>query len=132
MTKLKQTGVAIGIIQDKHQKIFITERPDNVSFAGFWEFPGGKIEKNETPRIALARELLEETGIIVQHASLLKVQKEISFDRLLRLYFYLIEEWKGEPYGSEGQKAKWIDKSELSALTFPPANASIIAMLLSP
>lgn len=130
MKEVKKIDVAIGIIQDTQKKIFITQRYKNVHFAGFWEFPGGKIEKNETPDIALARELFEETRITVRSASLLQMKKEIHDDLIICLYFYLVEEWEGEPCGYEGQKGKWVNKSELSALRFPPANDSVITTLL--
>ncbi|CQD34193.1 8-oxo-dGTP diphosphatase MutT [Yersinia mollaretii] len=126
---MKHLHIAVGIIRNVQQEIFITRRAAGSHMEGFWEFPGGKIEQGETPELALKRELLEETGIVVQKATLLKVLEHTFTDRIVTLTFYIVEAWDGEPFGREGQPTRWVRQSELLAEEFPPANAVIINLL---
>ncbi|EKN3346679.1 8-oxo-dGTP diphosphatase MutT [Yersinia ruckeri] len=128
---MKHLQIAVGIIRNAQQEIFITQRAVNAHMAGFWEFPGGKIELGETPDAALYRELLEETGIVVQNAIPIKTLEHHFSDRIVTLMFYLVEQWQGEPFGREGQPMRWVKQSELQAEEFPPANLSIVELLRS-
>ncbi len=127
--ELKHLQIAVGIIRNGQQEIFITQRAADSHMAGFWEFPGGKIEAGETPEAALKRELLEETGIVVQNANLLNVLEHTFTDRIVTLRFYMVDAWDGEPFGREGQSMRWVKQAELLADDFPPANAEIIELL---
>lgn len=126
---LKHLQIAVGIIRNPQQEIFITQRAAASHMAGFWEFPGGKLEAGETPVQALIRELNEETGINALSPTLLKTIEHTFDDRIVTLYFFMVEEWEGEPFGREGQPMRWIKQSELNANEFPPANASVIQLL---
>ncbi|AHM75745.1 8-oxo-dGTP diphosphatase MutT [Yersinia hibernica] len=126
---MKHLHIAVGIIRNSQQEIFITQRAADSHMAGFWEFPGGKVEQGETAEIALKRELLEETGIAVKEAVLLKVLEHTFTDRIVTLSFYMVETWDGEPFGREGQPMRWVSQSNLVAEEFPPANKSIIELL---
>lgn len=125
----KHLHIAAGIIRNSQQHIFITKRPKGTHMAGFWEFPGGKLEQGELPEAALIRELEEEVGIIVtEYQSFHRVDHEFE-DRIITLYFYIVSAWDNEPYGKEGQDSRWVEQKTLVADEFPPANRIIVDML---
>lgn len=128
---MKHLHIAVGVIRNSQQEIFITRRAANTHMAGCWEFPGGKVEAQETPEQALARELQEETGISALQTQLLQVVEHSFSDRRVTLHFYLVEGWSGAPYGREGQPARWVRQAALREEEFPPANAAIIRLLLA-
>lgn len=128
---LKPLQIAVGIIRNQQRDIFITQRMPGSQLAGYWEFPGGKVEAGETPEAALYRELWEETGIKVEQATLIEVIEHQLANRQLTLYFYLVEQWQGEPFGREGQPMRWIPQNRLDESEFPPANAPIVRLLLA-
>jgi len=126
---LKQLNISVGIIRNANKEIFITQRDASSHMAGFWEFPGGKIEAGETPEQAVIRELQEEVGIDATSPVLLKTLEHRFPDRIITLYFFLVENWLGEPYGKEGQPKRWVAQSELNVKEFPPANETIVTAL---
>lgn len=98
--------------------------------AGFWEFPGGKLEQGELPEAALIRELEEEVGIIAtQYEQFHRVDHEFE-DRIITLYFFIVSAWDNEPYGKEGQDSRWVEQKALVENEFPPANRVIVEMLI--
>ncbi|GAB2944788.1 8-oxo-dGTP diphosphatase MutT [Hafnia psychrotolerans] len=128
---LKKITISVGIIRNSQNEIFITQRDASSHMAGFWEFPGGKVEADETPCEAVVRELQEETGIVAERPVLIKSLEHIFPDRVIILHFHLVEKWQGEPYGKEGQPMRWLPQSELKPEDFPPANESIVKALIS-
>lgn len=118
------------MIRDPQQRIFITQRRQQTELAGYWEFPGGKLEAGETPRVALVRELDEEVGIRVEQARLLQTLVGVQSQQHLQIHYFLVEQWQGEPYGREGQPYRWIAQQDLRAELFPPTNARVVALLL--
>lgn len=126
---MKEIEIAVGIIRSHDGQIFITQRGEKSHLAGFWEFPGGKVEIGETPLEALQRELAEEVDINVRDAKFLKTITHQYNDRFIKIHVYLIEQWDGEPFAAEGQPSRWIDEEELNADEFPDANRTIIEML---
>lgn len=128
---MKILNIAVGIIRNPQGEIFITRRAADAHMANKWEFPGGKIEAGESPEQALSRELQEEVGITPQGAVLFDKLEYQFPDRHITLWFWLVENWEGEPWGKEGQPGWWVAQSTLDAQNFPPANEPIITRLMS-
>lgn len=121
--------VAAGIIRNEFNQIYLTQRLEGQDFAQALEFPGGKIDGDETPEQALIRELEEEIGI---HALSAFPYEHFSFDypnKCIEFFFYLVEEWVGEPFGREGQVGAWVAQMELDESQFPAANQYVIEKL---
>ncbi len=129
---MKQLQIAVGIIRNPQGEIFITRRAGDAHMANMLEFPGGKIEADETPEQALVRELHEETGITATRYSQFETLAYQFPDRHITLWFYLVEGWEGEPWGKEGQPGQWIAQQDLKAGDFPPANEPVINKLQQP
>jgi 8-oxo-dGTP diphosphatase len=101
--------VAVGILQDEQGRYLFQKRPEGKPLSGYWEFPGGKIEKHETTEIALARELWEELGIDVQVADC-RYWYTMEYEyphAVAKLNFCRVHEWHNEPEGLEGQVLSW-------------------------
>lgn len=128
---MKKLQIAVGIIRNADNAIFITRRAADAHMANKWEFPGGKIEAGETPEQALIRELQEEVGIAVEQTSLYETLEYAFPDRHITLWFYLVEAWQGKPWGKEGQPGEWVASSALDAAAFPPANEPVVARLIA-
>lgn len=127
---MKILQIAVGIIRNPQHEIFITQRAADAHMANKWEFPGGKIEQGETPEQAVIRELEEEVGIIARAPQLFDTLEYAFPDRHITLWFYLVEQWEGEPWGKEVQPGSWVVLTEDDAEKFPPANAPIITKLM--
>lgn len=124
---MKQVSVAVAVIQNRLGEILIARRADDAHQGGLWEFPGGKIESGETAEFALARELEEELGILVEKAhSLIKVEHTYP-DKAVLLDVWRVTSFTGEAVGREGQPIKWVTFNELDNYDFPAANQPILA-----
>lgn len=128
---MKHLQVAVGIIRDAQQNIFLAQRSAKSHMGNMWEFPGGKIESGETPEEALKRELHEETGIEVVQAIAYDIAEHEDSALRVTLHFFLVDQWQGTPYGREGQPERWLAQRDLKAGEFPPANAPVIARLIA-
>ncbi len=99
--------VAVGILIDPLGRFLLTSRPVGKVYAGFWEFPGGKLEANETVEQALTRELHEELGITIASAHLWKTELMDYPHARVRLHFCKVQEWSGSLEMREQQSASW-------------------------
>jgi len=121
----KLVHVAVGVIC-REQQTFLTRRLEGTHMAGKWEFPGGKVEADETVAEALSRELKEEVGIEVLACSpLINIEHDYGVKKVL-LEVFLVDQFLGEPEAQEGQEQQWLDVSDLSAVDFPEANLEIV------
>lgn len=118
--------VVAGCLVDAQMRVLIAERPAGKSFAGLWEFPGGKLEAGETCEEALARELAEELGIGIDPKDLAPVSFS-TVDELLMVLF-ACQIWTGEPSGAEGQSIRWVATSALrdGSIKLPPADIPLV------
>lgn len=124
--------VAVAIILDKQGKVLITKRSMDLDHGGFWEFPGGKVEKDELPAEALVRETREEVGIDALDYSFLGEIVHHYETKTVHLLAYVIQKYQGEARCCESQLAlSWVNRSELKHFTFPAANLGIIEMVES-
>jgi 8-oxo-dGTP diphosphatase len=101
-------NVAVGILI-RNGDVLMAQRPEGKPYAGYWEFPGGKVEAGETILAALLREFKEELGIEINPDL---TEPWCCCDYVyphahVRLHFYLCREWRGEPHGLEGQQLAW-------------------------
>ena len=127
---MKQLQISVGIIRNPQGEIFITQRAADAHMANKLEFHGGKIDAGESAEQALVRELQEEVGITVSSSRLFDKLEYQFPDRHITLWFWLVEEWSGEPWGKEGQPGQWIAQRALDSEAFPPANEPIITKLV--
>ena len=110
----------------------LAKRPPGKVYAGWWEFPGGKVEAGEPPEHALSRELHEELGIEVRSAWPWLTRVFTYPHATVRLNFYRVTEWSGEPHPKEGQSLAWQRLDEAMLEPMLPANSPIIASLALP
>ncbi len=99
--------VAVGVLVREDGAFLLTSRPAGKAYAGYWEFPGGKLETGETVEQALRRELLEEIGITIAAAVPWKVELVDYPHALVRLHFCKVFEWSGELQMREAQTCSW-------------------------
>ena len=124
--------VAAAVIVAPDRRVLVAQRPAGKPYAGYWEFPGGKIEPGESPRQALARELREELGIVVHRSAPWLVQRYRYPHAHVELHFIRVFEWSGEPVGHDGQAFAWQVPGRFDVLPLLPANAFVMRALLLP
>jgi 8-oxo-dGTP diphosphatase len=121
--------VVVGIVLNSAGEILIARRTDGTHMAGFWEFPGGKLEPDETPFAGLKRELAEELGIEVETAEPF-IEHSFEYpDRHVRLDVWWVLAYAGMPESRESQALRWAKIAELDALPLLPADAPIVAAI---
>ena len=129
MTKIVLVS-AVALI-DVDGRVLLAQRPEGKSMAGLWEFPGGKVEANETPEAALIRELHEELGIETWNSCLAPLTfASHSYDDFhLLMPLFACRKWEGTPQPKEGQTLKWARPNELRDYPMPPADIPLIPIL---
>ena len=122
--------VACALI-DPAGRVLLARRPEGKKLAGLWEFPGGKVNPDETPEVALARELHEELGIIVAPGNFAPFAfASHAYDGFhLLMPLFLCRRWSGKPLPKEGQALAWVAPDRLVEYPMPPADRPLIPML---
>ena len=124
--------VAAVALVDGDGRVLVQQRPAHKSWAGWWEFPGGKVRAGETPETAVVRELKEELSLDITESCLAPFTfASYAYDDFhLLMPLYLCRVWKGTPAAREGQSLKWIRPMELGRLPqLLPADVPLVAML---
>ncbi|MGZ8251785.1 MAG: Nudix family hydrolase [Methylophilaceae bacterium] len=129
-TKIINAAVAVLIREDG--QVLLGKRPEGKPWAGWWEFPGGKMEAGETALEALQRELEEELGTHAVEAYPWLTRTFAYPEKTVKLHFFMVRRWIQEPHGREGQELSWQDPAKLSVAPMLPANEPILAALSLP
>ena len=125
---MPRVDVVAAIIR-RDNKILITQRHGHVHLPGLWEFPGGKVEPQESFEAALLREIREELGVSI---SVGEVFFSIEHDyptKSVRLHFFNCSIIQGEPQALDVADLRWVSPDELSQFEFPPADVELIRKL---
>lgn len=119
---VKPIDVAVGILMKANGDVLLGQRPEGKPYAGYWEFPGGKVESGEDILDALKREFMEELGVSILSATPWCGVEHVYPHAHVRLHFYISREWQGEPQSLEGQAFAWqgqVDVQPLLPATIP-------------
>lgn len=123
--------VAVGVVLNTNNQVLISLRADHLHQGSLWEFPGGKVEADETVQQALVRELQEELAIEVDVnacSPLIKIEHDYG-DKKVLLDVWVVNAFVGEPKSVEGQPLEWVPVNLLKEYAFPVANQAIITSL---
>ncbi|MXS85060.1 Nudix family hydrolase [Nitrosomonas sp. HPC101] len=127
---LVEVSAAVLIRPDNH--FLLTSRPAGKPYAGYWEFPGGKIEAGESPLQALTRELNEELGITIRQATPWLTRTFSYPHATVRLRFYRVTGWQGTLTPREQQQLAWQTTENITVAPLLPANTFILRSLRLP
>lgn len=128
---MKHILISAVALVDTDGRVLLASRPKGKHLEGMWEFPGGKVEAEETPEAALIRELKEELAIDVEESCL----SAFTFvthhyeEKSILLLLYVCRKWQGIPEAQEGQELIWKRPNDMGGLQMPPADVPLVAML---
>ena len=119
--------VSLALINNADE-ILLSKRPKNKHLAGFWEFPGGKVETGEVPEIALIREIKEELDININKKCIAPLSfSEFDYKEFqLLLLLYVCRKWEGVPKSMESNEIMWVKPNMLRNYKMPPADDALI------
>jgi 8-oxo-dGTP diphosphatase len=126
------TEVVAAVLTRPDGRVLLAQRPPGKAYAGYWEFPGGKVEPGESLEVALARELHEELGIVVTHTCRWITRVFEYPHATVRLNFFRAFEWQGVPHPHEGQVFSWQQPDAVEVAPLLPANFPILKALSLP
>jgi 8-oxo-dGTP diphosphatase len=123
--------VAAVALIDADGRVLLAQRPVGKAMAGLWEFPGGKVEPDETPEAALIRELREEIGIDTWASCLAPLTfASHAYDTFhLLMPLFACRKWEGVPQAREAQALRWVRPERLRDCPMPPADLPLIPVL---
>ncbi len=108
--------VAVGVLINSTGALLLGQRPDGKPYAGYWEFPGGKIEAGETLFEALKRELLEEINVVIDDAQEIMVIEHDYPHAYVRLHICVVKSWQGQVRGLENQSLAWLERDDIDRI----------------
>jgi len=132
MSPTPVTEVVAAVLNQPDGRVLLAQRPPGKPYAGYWEFPGGKVEPSETLAAALARELQEELGIVVSRACRWITRVFEYPHATVRLNFFRVFDWQGTPHPHEGQVFSWQLPEVVEVTPLLPANFPIVKALSLP
>jgi len=124
--------VAAAVLTRGDGKVLLAQRPPGTPYPGYWEFPGGKLERGESPSAALERELHEELGITVIRAAPWLTQRYEYPHAHVELHFFRVFAWRGDPHGRDGQAIAWQTPGAFDVAPLLPANTVVLRALTLP
>jgi len=128
----RRIAVVAAVLQQRDGRFLLAQRPGGKAYAGYWEFPGGKVEDGEAPQDAMSRELHEELGIDVITAYPWII-REFDYPHAdVRLHFFRVRAWNGELQSRESQAFSWQRLDAISVAPLLPANGPILRALSIP
>jgi 8-oxo-dGTP diphosphatase len=129
--KIPTLLVVAAALIDRDGRVLLQQRAPGRSMAGLWEFPGGKVEADETPEAALVRELSEELGVATDRSCLAPAcfASAPNGEAHMLLLLYVCRKWKGEPRPLDATALKWVWPAQMFALDMPPADRPLIGLL---
>jgi 8-oxo-dGTP diphosphatase len=122
--------VAAGLIE-RNGQVLIARRKNAGAHGRKWEFPGGKVEPNESPEECVRRELQEELGIQVEVGNLFCISEYDYPDFSIRLVVYRILSIKDDPIALEHEEIRWVAPEEIERFDFPEADLPVVAKLVA-
>ena len=126
------TEVAAAVLTQPDGRVLLAQRPPGKPYAGYWEFPGGKVEPGESLDASLTRELHEELGVVVTRACRWITRVFEYPHATVRLNFFRVFEWQGTPHPHEGQIFSWQQPEAVEVTPLLPANFPIVKALTLP
>ena len=122
------TLVVTAAVIEREGAFLVTRRQTGVHLAGYWEFPGGKCDPDESLAACMVRELREELAVDADAGDEIFTTTHAYPDRSVELHFLRCE-LRGTPVPQQGQELRWVARGDLAALDFPPADAQLIRIL---
>ncbi len=126
--KRRAVEVAVAVIE-RRGRVLVTRRAADAHLPLVWEFPGGKIERGESPEAAARREAREETGLDVTPIAPLGIVEHDYGERTVRLYFFRCAAPSGRARAPREAEARWVRRADLARFQMPEANRAIVERL---
>ncbi|HEX9172624.1 MAG TPA: NUDIX domain-containing protein [Telluria sp.] len=125
----RPVDVAVGILMKANGEVLLGQRPPGKPYAGYWEFPGGKVEAGESVLDALKREFVEELGVHIVGATEWCGVEHVYEHAHVRLHFFISRDWRGEPQSLEGQAFAWQGTAGVEVAPLLPATIPLLGWL---